>query len=97
LDLLVKLDHAFGLWFDASKGVYVLDVVICLPDRRTARELGRNSDQTSIYDLAAGKEIKIKPRRIRRASVRASKNRPDFLEGSLLEEPRHRNTAATAR
>jgi hypothetical protein len=98
VDLLVKPCHAFGLWFDDSKRVYVLDVVLCLPDRRTALELGRTFGQTSIYDLAACQEIKIKPRRIRRASVRAAAtNRPDYVEGSLLEEPRHGNTAATVR
>jgi hypothetical protein len=98
VDLLLKPCHAFGLWFDDSKRVYVLDVVLCLSDRRTALELGRTFGQKSIYDLAACKEIKIKPRRIRRASVRAAaKNRPDFLEGLLLEEPRPRSTAATIR
>ncbi len=98
LDLLVKPDCAFGLWFDDSKGVYVLDVVLCLPDRRTALELGRTCNQKSIYHLAACKEIKIKPRKTCRASLRAAAgNSPESLEGSLLEEPRHRNTAATAR
>ena len=96
IDLLVKPCHAFGLWFDDAKGVHVLDVVLCLRDRRTAIELGRTFGEKSIYDLAACREITIKPRRNRRVSARvATTNRPDFVEGSFLEEPR--NAAATTR
>jgi len=65
LDLLAQPGRALGSWFDRLRNVRVLDVVLCLPDRRTAIELGRFFGQTSIYDLAAQREIAIRPRRIR--------------------------------
>lgn len=59
LDLLLKPGHAFGSWLNRSWNTHVLDVVICVSDRRIAIELGQLFNQTSIYDLATQKEIVI--------------------------------------
>jgi hypothetical protein len=97
VDLIVKPCHAFGLWFDDAEGVHVLDVVICLPDRRTALELGQTFNQTSIFDLAARREIAVGTRRVRPASAHAdATNLLEFLEGPD-EAPCNRQTEATIR
>lgn len=59
LNLLLRPSHAFGSWFDEPKHTHVVDVVVCLPDRRTALELGRKFKQVSIFDLENFQEITI--------------------------------------
>lgn len=62
VDVLAKPGHAFGVWLKAP-GVYVLDVVLCVRNRRTAIDLARMFNQTSIFDLANDREIVIRARR----------------------------------
>jgi hypothetical protein len=62
-ELLLMPERAIGTWFNVQEGVHVLDVVLCLADRDAAIDLGLRFHQWSIFDLAAGREI-----RIRRAS-----------------------------
>lgn len=61
LDVLVRPRSAVGSWFDRLRSVHVLDVVICVPDRRTAINFSRFFGQTSIYDLFLRREILIRP------------------------------------
>jgi hypothetical protein len=59
LDLLSKPGHALGTWFNDYDLVHIVDVVICIPDRDVALELGRRFDQLAIFDLEARREIPI--------------------------------------
>jgi hypothetical protein len=59
LSLLMMPDHAVGTWFDKLRDVHVLDAVVCLEDPILAAELGVQFNQWSIYDLAAGKELRL--------------------------------------
>src|SRR5665213_2349365 len=59
LDLLSKPDHALGTWFNDWNLVHIFDIVICIPDRDVALELGRRFDQLAIFDLEARREIPI--------------------------------------
>jgi hypothetical protein len=59
LDLLLKPNHACGTWFNDYDLVHIADVVICIPDRDVALELGRRFDQLAIFDLEARREIPI--------------------------------------
>lgn len=59
LDLLLKPAHALGTWFNDWGCTHVVDVVICVPDRDAAVDLGRRFDQTAVFDLEARREIPI--------------------------------------
>jgi hypothetical protein len=59
VDLLSKPGHALSTWFSDWDLVHVADVVICIPDRDVALELGRRFDQLAILDLEARREIPI--------------------------------------
>jgi hypothetical protein len=56
---LLKPERALGLWYDREKEQHVLDFVVCCPDLRVAMLLGQRYHQSSIFDLAAGREIQI--------------------------------------
>lgn len=60
LDLLLKPNHALGTWFSDRECVHIVDVVVCIPDRDAAVELGHRSDQIAIFDLEARQEIPIR-------------------------------------
>jgi hypothetical protein len=59
LYLLSKPDHALGTWFNDYDLVHIVDVVICIPDRDVALELGRRFNQLAIFDLESRREIPI--------------------------------------
>jgi hypothetical protein len=60
LSLLVHSERALGTWVNA-KGIHVLDVVTCVSDRELALELGSKFSQYSVFDLAAGQELLVRP------------------------------------
>lgn len=68
LDLLLKSGHAVGTWFNDWDLIHCLDVVVLVPDRTDAMELGLRFDQVAIFDLEARREIPI-PRPCRESSV----------------------------
>jgi hypothetical protein len=53
LDLLLKPDHALGTWFNDRECVHVIDVIVCIPDRDDAMDLGLR------FDLVARREISL--------------------------------------
>jgi hypothetical protein len=61
LDVLVRQHCAVGSWLDRLRSAHVLDVVVCVLDRRTAIKFGWYFGQTSIYDLCLRREIVIRP------------------------------------
>jgi hypothetical protein len=60
LALLVDSERALGTWINKD-GFHVLDVVTCAADRELALEIGAQFSQSSIFDLAAGREILVTP------------------------------------
>jgi hypothetical protein len=59
LDLLLRPDHAMGTWFNDLDLLHCQDVVVLVPDRNDAVELGLRWDQLAIYDLETRREIPL--------------------------------------
>ena len=59
LELLLRPAHALGTWFNDWELVHVVDVVVCVPDRDAALDLGLRFEQVAIYDLDARREIPV--------------------------------------
>lgn len=57
-DLLSDARNKVGTWLDTETGENVLDVVVAVPDRRLAIELGKKYNQRAIYDLGKMEEIR---------------------------------------
>lgn len=76
LDVLVQQGRCVGTWFDRSRNVHVLDIVICLSNRQAAITIGRIFGQTSIYDLFLRREIVIEPSMVYRIPLKRSLRKP---------------------
>lgn len=59
VELLLKPRHAIGTWFNDYELTHVFDIVICLPDRDDAMDLGLRFHQKAIFDLESCQEIQI--------------------------------------
>jgi hypothetical protein len=57
-DLLADARNKIGTWLDSETGEHVLDVVVAIPNRRLAIELGTKYNQKAIYDLGKMEEIR---------------------------------------
>jgi len=59
LNELRKPGHALGTWFNDRHLVHVVDVVVCVPERGAALDLGFRFGQLSIFDLEARREVPV--------------------------------------
>jgi hypothetical protein len=58
-DLLALPDHYLGGWVDDQTGQVWLDISILAPDLPAAEVLGRAYNQLAVYDLTAGREVRL--------------------------------------
>jgi hypothetical protein len=58
-DLLADPRNKMGSWRDTATNENILDVVVAIPDRRQAVELGKKYNQRAIFDLGAMREIRL--------------------------------------
>jgi hypothetical protein len=61
-DLLFRPHHALGTWFDPTRKLHVLDVVVCPSSLNKAIRLGIRHRQKAIYDLKNGEAIALPSR-----------------------------------
>jgi hypothetical protein len=56
-DLLSDARNKMGTWFDSAANEHILDVVVAIPNRHLAVELGKRYNQRAIFDLGKMAEI----------------------------------------
>lgn len=59
LEQAAALRANVGLWQDQASGTWYLDLSAVIHDRQEAEAAGRAAGQIAIWDLAAGKEVRL--------------------------------------